>query len=227
MVCNKNIFIGFIKVGYKHLFIYDEIGVPMEINPLCVLDFYTYESCQRKGYGKIMFTEMLQKEKIEPRKMGYDRPSPKFINFLSKYFGLKNYVPQNNNFVVFKDYFLDVPKKKDKYEIYNNNDNSLTKKKVDDYNHDYNSNNNYNFTNENKAYNNMKDINKNNNYEDEKDFCTKIYKEYSHYNHNINNNANKELNDIDKEKYKIDNKRFINYHYRPSSSEYGAFFYNK
>ena len=112
MVCNKNIFIGFIKVGYKHLFIYDEIGVPMEINPLCVLDFYTYESCQRKGYGKIMFTEMLQNEKIEPRKMGYDRPSPKFINFLSKYFGLKNYVPQNNNFVVFKDYFFDEPKKK-------------------------------------------------------------------------------------------------------------------
>ena len=49
MICNKNTFIGFIKVGYKHLFIYDEIGTPMEINPLCVLDFYTYETCQRKG----------------------------------------------------------------------------------------------------------------------------------------------------------------------------------
>ena len=63
---------------------------------------------------------MLQKEKIEPRKLGYDRPSPKFINFLNKYFGLKYYVPQNNNFVVFKDYFIDEPRKKDKYDIYNN-----------------------------------------------------------------------------------------------------------
>ena len=226
MVCNNNIFIGFIKVGYKHLFIYDEIGVPMEINPLCVLDFYTYESFQRKGFGKIMFNEMLQNEKIEPRKMGYDRPSPKFINFLRKYFGLSNYVPQNNNFVVFKDYFLDEPRKKDKYDIYNNYDNRLTQKKIDKYNNDYNNSNN-NFSNENRAYNNVKNIN-NINFEDEKDFCTKIYKEYGHYNHSNNNgNDNKEINNIDKEEYKNDNKRFVNYQYRPSSSEYGAFFHNK
>ena len=81
-MCDKTKFIGFIKVGYKHLFIYDEIGVPIEINPLCVLDFYTYESCQRKGYGKIMFKEMISKEKMEPKKMGFDRPSQKFLNFL-------------------------------------------------------------------------------------------------------------------------------------------------
>ena len=228
MVCNKNTFIGFIKVGYKHLFIYDEIGVPMEINPLCVLDFYTYESFQRKGFGKVMFNEMLSKEKIEPRKMGYDRPSPKFINFLNKYFGLKNYVPQNNNFVVFKDYFVDEPRKKDKYDIYNNNnDNRYTQKKIEKYSNDYNYN--VNFSNENKAYNNMKEINNNNNnnYEDEKDFCTKIYKEYSHYNNNGNENKNKEIDNFEKDKYKIDNKRLINYQYRPSSSEYGAFFHNK
>ena len=59
-----------------------------------------------------MFTEMLSKEKIEARKMGFDRPSPKFINFLNKYYELKDYVPQNNNFVVFKDYFIDAPPKK-------------------------------------------------------------------------------------------------------------------
>ena len=235
MICNKNIFIGFIKVGYKHLFIYDEIGVPMEINPLCVLDFYTYETCQRKGYGKIMFTEMLNKEKIEPRKMGYDRPSHKFINFLNKYFGLKYYVPQNNNFVVFKDYFNDVPKKKDKYDIYNNysdnysynyNRNSLTQRKTEKYN---NSNNNY--INENKPYNNL-DKNKYN--RDEKDFCSKIYKEYSKY------NDNKKQEKYKKEEYRDNNpdnnsnnnnnnnnnynKKYISYIYRPSSSEYGAFF---
>jgi len=216
MIVNKNIFIGFIKVGYKHLFIYDEIGVPVEINPLCVLDFYTYETCQRKGYGKIMFTEMLQNEKIEPRKLGYDRPSQKFLNFLNKYFGLKNFVPQNNNFVVFKDYFIDVPRKKDRYDIYKDNYyNNVNQVKNEGINY-----NGYDGYNENKAYNNMKMMNTVNNHhinvaENEKDFCTKIYREYNNYNENKQND-NKE-----KEEYR---KKYINYQYRPSSSEYGAFF---
>ena len=37
--------------------------------------------------------------------LGYDRPSPKFIAFLAKHYGLRDYVPQTNNFVVFKQYF--------------------------------------------------------------------------------------------------------------------------
>ena len=220
MICNKNIFIGFIKVGYKHLFIYDEIGTPMEINPLCVLDFYTYETCQRKGYGKIMFSEMLRKEKIEARKLGYDRPSHKFINFLNKYFGLNNYVPQNNNFVVFKDYFDDVPRKKDKYDIYNYNHidnynrNDLTKNKFDNYNNL----NNKNYINENKPYNNIKQ-NKNN--KDANDFYTKIYKEYKTSN---KNNKNEEKYEKEENRNNTSNYNYINYIYRPSSSEYGAFF---
>ena len=152
LICDKNKFIGFIKVGFKHLFIYDEIGIPIEINPLCVLDFYTYESCQRKGYGKIMFSEMLSKEKIEPKKMGFDRPSPKFLNFLNKYYGLNDYIPQNNNYVVFKDYFKDEPVKRDRHNIYNN------------YN-SYNNSNNYNnsYNNSNNSYNNSNNYNSNNN----------------------------------------------------------------
>ena len=206
MICNKNTFIGFIKVGYKHLFIYDEIGVPVEINPLCVLDFYTYETCQRKGYGKIMFTEMCRNENIEPRKMGYDRPSIKFINFLNKYFGLKYYVPQNNNFVVFKDYFIDEPKKRDKYDIYNNYSNnyhkddlSLKKLKM---------NNDYKNINENEAYNNIK---KNENIKNEK-----INKEY-YYEQNKQEDKKEESN--------IKTRNFANYIYRSTSSEYGAFFH--
>ena len=38
-----------------------------------------------------MFNEMLSKEKIEPKKMGFDRPSKKFLNFLNKYYGLNSY----------------------------------------------------------------------------------------------------------------------------------------
>ena len=182
LICNKNKFIGFIKVGFKHLFIYDEIGVPIEINPLCVLDFYTYETCQRKGYGKIMFSEMLSREKIEPKKMGFDRPSPKFLNFLNKYYGLNDYVPQNNNYVVFKDYFIDVPTKKDKYDIYNNNSKNynsnnynqgsnygrsiLSQRKLGKYNKGNNNENNYHNRKNNEI--NQKD----------KEFTTRIYKEY-------------------------------------------------
>ena len=219
LICEKNKFIGFIKVGYKHLFIYDEIGVPIEITPLCVLDFYTYESCQRKGYGKIMFTEMLSKEKIEARKMGFDRPSPKFINFLNKYYELKDYVPQNNNFVVFKDYFIDAPPKKNKYDIYSNNNyynnsetkkkNILTQRKLGKYNHENG--------NDNNPYSNKKsEINEKN-----REFTTRIYREYYNANNKANENKEEDYN------YNKENQK-KNYGYNPyqsSSSAYGAFFH--
>ena len=48
---------------------------------------------------------MLKNENTMPEILGYDRPSPKLISFLSKYFGLKKYIPQNNNYVVFSQYF--------------------------------------------------------------------------------------------------------------------------
>ena len=53
---------------------------------------------------------MLTTEGIEPRKLAYDRPSPKLKAFLSKYYNLKNFVQQNNNYVVFDDYFEDREK---------------------------------------------------------------------------------------------------------------------
>lgn len=48
---------------------------------------------------------MLENESIEPRMLGYDRPSPKLLNFLSKYYNLNDYIEQNNNYVIFNDYF--------------------------------------------------------------------------------------------------------------------------
>ena len=249
ILCDKNKFIGFIKVGKKHLFIYDEVGVPIEINPLCVLDFYTYETCQRKGYGKIMFSEMLSKEKILPRKLGIDRPSSKFLNFLQKYYGLKDYVPQNNNFVVFKDYFIDEPQRRDKYDIYshNYNYNYSNSKTKDNYNSGCNSNYNsdskskniltqrklgkYNQinNNENISYNNTK------NYEDsnqkEKEFTTRIYKEYynksnDEYQKEIEQEKEKEKDDENEYHSKLNKKKSFGYNqYQSTSSEYGAFFH--
>ena len=98
--------LGMLKTGNKNLFIRDEIGNVREIQPLCVLDFYVHESCQRSGYGKYLFEYMLDNEKVEPHKMGYDRPSSKLLKFLKKHYGLENYVPQVNNFVVFNSYFM-------------------------------------------------------------------------------------------------------------------------
>lgn len=70
-----------------------------------MLDFYVHESCQRVGHGKFLLETMLDNEKLEPHQMGYDRPSSKFLNLLKKNYGLENYVPQVNNFVVFNSYF--------------------------------------------------------------------------------------------------------------------------
>lgn len=51
--------VGILKVGAKHLYIYDEQGQVHERTPLCVLDFYVHESQQRLGYGKRLFDTML------------------------------------------------------------------------------------------------------------------------------------------------------------------------
>lgn len=57
---NLGAVIGLLKVGEKHLYIYDSQGRVHERTPLCVLDFYVHESKQRLGYGKRLFDTMLQ-----------------------------------------------------------------------------------------------------------------------------------------------------------------------
>ena len=93
--------IGLLKVGVRKLFVHRETGQIKELSPLCVLDFYVHESMQRGGYGKILFEYMMRKEGVKPEKFAYDRPSDKLIGFLAKHYGLKNYVPQNNNYVIY------------------------------------------------------------------------------------------------------------------------------
>jgi len=101
----SNRVIGLIKVGKRKLFVHRETGKISEISPLCVLDFYVHESIQRGGHGKMIFEYMLSQEAVRPEKLGYDRPSSKLIAFLGRHYELKNYVPQNNNYVVFQKYF--------------------------------------------------------------------------------------------------------------------------
>ena len=80
-------------------------GAYIEMNPLSVLDFYVHESVQRGGHGKQLFEKMLKNEGVEPRKLAYDRPSPKLKGFLAKHYNLKDFVTQNNNFVVYDAYY--------------------------------------------------------------------------------------------------------------------------
>lgn len=104
--------LGILKVGYKKLFLRDKFFNYHEVTPLCVLDFYVHESTQRQGIGKKLFDYMLKFEKKTPQELAYDRPSPKLIGFLKKHFGLVNYVKQNNNFVVFDEFFAEPNEEK-------------------------------------------------------------------------------------------------------------------
>ncbi|KAK9957256.1 hypothetical protein ABG768_011520 [Culter alburnus] len=121
----RGVIVGFLKVGYKKLFLLNQRGAHLETEPLCVLDFYVTETLQRHGYGLELFDFMLKHKRVEPEQMAYDRPSPKFLSFLEKHYDLKISVPQVNNFVVFDGFFQSrsavqlrkVPPKKPEGEI--------------------------------------------------------------------------------------------------------------
>ncbi|XP_043384150.1 alpha-tubulin N-acetyltransferase 1 isoform X2 [Chelonia mydas] len=103
----KGAIIGFLKVGYKKLFLLDRHGAHNEVEPLCVLDFYIHESLQRHGYGKELFQCMLQRERVQPHQLAVDRPSEKLLCFLHKHYNLQGTIPQVNNFVIFEGFFAD------------------------------------------------------------------------------------------------------------------------
>ncbi|XP_006774102.1 PREDICTED: alpha-tubulin N-acetyltransferase 1 isoform X7 [Myotis davidii] len=101
----KGAIIGFLKVGYKKLFVLDDREAHNEVEPLCILDFYIHETLQRHGHGRELFQYMLQKERVEPHQLAIDRPSPKLLKFLKKHYTLETTVPQVNNFVIFEGFF--------------------------------------------------------------------------------------------------------------------------
>ncbi|KAJ3321528.1 Alpha-tubulin N-acetyltransferase 1 [Boothiomyces sp. JEL0866] len=99
--------VGMLKVGTKKLFVVDANNRHIEISPLCVLDFYIDEKLQRQGYGKRLFEFMLAIEFVSPSHLAYDRPSSKFLSFLKKNYNLVDYIPQANNFVIFRQFGLE------------------------------------------------------------------------------------------------------------------------
>ncbi len=102
---DKNRVFGYIKVGPKKLFLRDKLFNYHERKTLCVLDFYVYEPYQRKGIGKQIFDYMLDYENIHPGLLAYDRPTLRLLSFLKKNYGLDRYTTQNNNFIIFDNFF--------------------------------------------------------------------------------------------------------------------------
>ena len=98
-------FAGFLKVGTKHLYYYDRKGKVSEIDPVCALDFYVHESCQRQGLGRALTNFFLESEDLEMRRVAWDKPTDKSLALLQKHYGLTDFNPQPNNFVVFDDHF--------------------------------------------------------------------------------------------------------------------------
>ena len=54
----------------------------LQVNALCVLDFYVSESCQRSGVGHQLFRAMLEHHDVQAEQLAYDRPSPKLLSFI-------------------------------------------------------------------------------------------------------------------------------------------------
>ncbi|KAH9638347.1 hypothetical protein HF086_006527 [Spodoptera exigua] len=82
----KGEIIGLLKVGRKHLFLFDSKEVVHEVEPLCVLDFYV-------------------ELEVTAWQMAIDGPSEKMEKFLSRNFGIEKLIRQNNNFAVAPNFF--------------------------------------------------------------------------------------------------------------------------
>lgn len=102
--------LGFVKVGFKTLYVAGPATTstsPLsEIRPLCVLDFFVAPAFRRQGIGRLLIDAMMANEGVsDASKLAFDRPSPMFLSFLDKHFGLRDYTPQSNNYVVFRNYW--------------------------------------------------------------------------------------------------------------------------
>ena len=203
----QNKVLGFIKVGNKKLFLRDRNFNYHEVNTLCVLDFYVHESTQRRGIGKQLFDCMLKFEKKIPTELAYDRPSPKLLNFLNKYFGLNNYIQQNNNYVVF-DEFFDLISSNNNNITYDNDTNRAINRLNNINNYRENENNkNYEMQNprnigigndyRNNNINNMNYDNQNNNNMNQNDNNLRYNNKNMNLNNTLipNNNMNNNNND--------------------------------
>ncbi|KAJ8738073.1 hypothetical protein PYW08_000668 [Mythimna loreyi] len=101
----KGEIIGMLKIGRKHLFLFDSKEIVHEVEPLCVLDFYIVRDRQRMGYGRMLFDFMLHELELTASQLAIDGPSDKMEKFLARNFGIEKLMRQNNNFAVAPSFF--------------------------------------------------------------------------------------------------------------------------
>ncbi|XP_023941073.2 alpha-tubulin N-acetyltransferase isoform X2 [Bicyclus anynana] len=104
--------IGLLKVGRKHLFLFDDQDKVREVEPLCILDFFVLPDRQRHGYGKVLFDHMLNGLNTSANKLAIDGPSAKMEQFIRKNYGVERLIRQSNNFAVPPDFFSIVSESK-------------------------------------------------------------------------------------------------------------------
>jgi len=198
---NENQVLGFIKVGNKRLYLHDNKFNYVECNPLIVFDFYVYEDIRNKGIGLEIFNEMLKFEKKKVEEIAYENASKNLIGFLYKNFGLKDYINQNNGYIVYEEFFNNI----DDNLAYDNSTNRAIRAlscRSDNRNNKNNINNNFNDDGNNNNNNNLRNSGQNiifNNRFDENVINKNIYDSKSNpiggYNafkdyYLINNNSN-------------------------------------
>lgn len=84
---DRGLVVGFLKIGKKSLYLFNEQGKTVYVTAYCLLDFWIHESRQRQGWGRKLFQYMIEQENLLPQEIAYDRPSSKLHNFLAKHYG--------------------------------------------------------------------------------------------------------------------------------------------
>uniref|UniRef100_A0AC34GR24 Alpha-tubulin N-acetyltransferase n=1 Tax=Panagrolaimus sp. ES5 TaxID=591445 RepID=A0AC34GR24_9BILA len=100
-----SLFIGFLRIARKKLYLRDSDDKQFISEPVCILDFYIHESEQHSEMGHELFDKMLETEGTEVSKIALDKPNEVLLSFLKKYYHLENPCWQSTNFVVFPAFF--------------------------------------------------------------------------------------------------------------------------
>ncbi|MFH4973754.1 hypothetical protein AB6A40_000463 [Gnathostoma spinigerum] len=99
---------GMLKIGYRTLYLFDKKLKSYQTKPLCILDFYVFDSMQKAGHGHALFEYMLEHEHWPVEKVAIDNPSEAFLNFLEKHYHLSEPIWQSTKFVVFEPLFSEL-----------------------------------------------------------------------------------------------------------------------
>jgi hypothetical protein len=73
---------------------------------------------------------MIENTQMQPNMIAYDRPSKLLLSFLNKHYKLASFVPQNNNYVIFDQYFSNDNSAKNTQNKINNSNAPLTNNNI-------------------------------------------------------------------------------------------------